>query len=256
MARYAWVELNSSDQNEIEFVAKGCELYNKLKINVIVTTVPGHTEIYKSLPPYVIPGIKTAGLLTPFDSLDGWKKLGEEVSKLPNTICIFEHETALKPYWAGEKTIKQSALHAGPEEMPNKEYWWYPQFFSDNAPGRWLPANKLQKAITKTVQGVWENARFIDGQFTYPEPAWDSDIQNFRDATTFHPTIHIWYPKETWDKGWPANRYKEIVDRIEREPRNKDWIFYPGNDHWLSLSGVLGMKLGLIDPAHTTAFWA
>lgn len=251
--RYAWIELNSSDPNEIEFVAKGCELYHSLHITPIVTTVPGHTEIYNKLPSYVLPGLKTAGLLTPFDSLDGWKALAAEVAKLPGSVCILEHETALKPYWAGEKTMKQSALHAGLEEMPNKQYWWYPQFFSDNAPGRWTAANRLQKTMTKTIQAAWDTVRFVDGQFCYPEPEWDSDIQQSRGANTLHPTLHIWYPKETWEKGWPKERYKEVVDKMEAEPRNKDWIFYPGYDNWRLLSYSLGYKLGLIDPPHATA---
>lgn len=246
--RYSWVELNSSKPEDIDHVLKGCQVYHSVGITPIVTTVPGHTEVYLKLPSYVIPGIKTAGLLGDFNSLDGWKALGDEIAKLPNKPVVFEHETALKPYWEGSKAIKQSALHAGLEEIPDREYWWYPHFFSDNAPGRWLAVNKLQKSMTKTIQAVFDDVRFVDAQFCYPQPDWDSDIQAYRDQYALQPTLHIWYPKIVWDRGWPDSQYDFIVDKMEAEPKHKDWIFYPGFDRWITQGGVLAVRLGLLSP--------
>lgn len=236
--RYAWVELNSDNEDDLKNVVEGCAIYHNAKMQVIVTTVPGHEYLYDKLPNYVIGGLKTAGILTDFNNEDQWQELSHYVDRIPRAAVVFENETALMDYWFGRKTMTQSKFKRGLAHLdPERHYIWYPHFHSD---GEWVISHNLQKYMVKSLQSILPYIEFTDSQFIYPENHyWDSEIQGIRDSLARDPTVHIWYPKQTWDRGWPETDWWKLVHQIEKEPKNRDWIFYPGNTNWVSLGKEL-----------------
>lgn len=231
--RYAWVELNSDGKTELDNVIEGCIAYHNLGLQVIVTTVPGHEYLYNKLPDYVIGGLKTAGILKDFNEASQWEELAHYIDRIPSDQVVFEHETALMDYWFGRNVMQQSKLKAGLKYLnPDRHYIWYPHFHSD---GEWVVSHNLQKYMTKTIQAVLPHVEFTDSQFIYPENHyWDSEIQGIRDSLARDPTMHIWYPKASWPHGWEWKNWYKLIDTMEAEKKNKDWIFYPGATNWVS----------------------
>lgn len=236
--RYAWIELNNDHLKNLERTIEGCEIYKSMGVRPVVTSVPGHEYLFEKLPSYILRGLKTAGILLDFNDEAQWKKLAEHIEKVPGESFIFEHETALLDYWFGRKNMLQSKFKKGLAHLnPDKHYIWYPHFHSD---GEWVVSHNLQKYMTKSIQSILPHVEFVDSQYIYPENHyWDSEIQGIRDSLARDPTIHIWYPEQTWPRGWPENSWSELILTIEKEKKNKDWIFYPGNTKWVTLAHEL-----------------
>jgi len=237
-----WIEVNLGKREEIEKAVKGLRIWQKVTDTAIVSTTVGRSRIYTRLRErvpgmHIIPGIKTAGYCSPFDSVSGWRTIADEVSSMCRATgeqrIVLENETALcskrlagrNDYWSAKVKLDFDELRRGLRMLPEGvEIWWYPSFVTGKSQ-RALRHEQSAK-LCRLVEDVCD-VRFIDYEVSKPPDRnvwWNDDLSRIRKQIAQRPSIPIIYLYGDDTRYWPDERILEALARVPGE----DAILYPG----------------------------
>lgn len=236
-----WVEANQGSRSEekrraerVQCIA-GAKVWSEITDTIIVTTTPGHADLYPMLAQQlpglrIIPGLKTHPVFRTdgFDFTFNWSRLATEVQGILDTTgtdtFVLEHETAFGRYWRGELPLDLVSLKSGLLQLPRDvTYLWYPV----------LLANELQRAACVPMMQVVQetiDCQLVDLTMCEPPEQRDNIIaqQALDDLATTHPPVPIQYFGGPY---WPVSRFGEALKRAAARPFS---IPYPGLSAWES----------------------
>lgn len=252
-----WIEVNEDKPELLASAIEGLKIWRSQTDTAIVSTTPGrariYTELKRALPGMkIIPGVKTAGPLRPFDSLTGWSEVGREVRKMcaaaGENRCVLEHETALcneekgRPnYWDGDDVIDWSRFKECLKQLPPEvEIWWYPSFVT----GRKKAARHgFSEKMCATVQEICK-VRFVEYELSKPPNRnnwWDPELTAIMNRVAKEPPIPIIY---AWlvDGRWAYWRDDEIPEALALV-KGDIAIIYPGATRWVEAARTVTRRL-------------
>ena len=140
--RLPWLEIDPG-QEAIDTTLAGLPYWVSIANTMILTVDPGSVASLQSVKegfPQMayIPGIKTSPVLVPlgFDSVAGWTSLAETVSTARgytgSQYVLFENESAIASYIAGEYELNWDQLKAALSQLPGDMIAiWYPSVAYD-----------------------------------------------------------------------------------------------------------------------------
>jgi len=251
-----WVEANLADEAEIERVVEGMQIWRRVTDTVLVTTGYRNADLYRTLRArvpdmHVIPSIKTSyWLVTRFDSPSAWEALAGHVQAFLDAAgesrIVFEHETALAPYWAGTYDMNFDDLARGLAFLPpDVEYGWYPGLVYSHTNPDLLPRSlALAQAVQPALSTEGRRVRFVD--LSYDDPAWPvyppamqarAALESFANQT---PLTLAYVGCFNGYCYWSTARIREVMEQVRPRP---DLLVYPGSTRWVSTATAIADEL-------------
>jgi hypothetical protein len=234
-----WLELNSRTPALVDRAVEGLQLWQQITKTALVSTTPGHADLYslllKEVPGMrIIPGLKTALILPVLDDIDGWRKTAAEIEVIRKiTHCnhfLLEMETAIHSYRLGEYEVDWTRFQECLAVLPRANYWWYPGIL-----GRTATVQDRYHNLCMQVNNI--SPRFVDRSLSWPEymlDPWMVKAGEDLNALTIRP-IPIFYFLGPDSLSW-----KESALPIALRWAGKDTvILYPGSKRWVECAQVM-----------------
>lgn len=253
-----WVEKNKGDAAAIDDVALGLLEWCKVTDQAIVTTSPGHLDIYDVLRNRVhhrvhgmriIPGLKTNDLLRyRFGDFHGWTGIGKELAGMAertgSKIVVLEHESAIERYRLGREVIDWTIFRKCLAQLPKDlTIWWYPAMTGENDDEQ----DRMTSLSCEIVESCG-NVVLLDHQsrggpraLTY---SWsikgreklDEIVRDVPGASIL-PMLYFLGPKEPY---WQDDQIHEALDAAGSDKV----IIYPGAKGWERMAKLFVKALG------------
>jgi hypothetical protein len=257
-----WVEDNYAGYDER--VIEGLKIWSRVTDTAIVSTMPGRAELYRKLRQrvpgmHIIPGIKTRTLLPVFDSVEGWRRVAEEVAAVSSAagerVVLLENETAIRPYRRGEQKISLDRLRDALAQLPKGiGIIWYPSIHSPRN-----PVHDRYENVCRVVAEVCD-VRFTDRSTQSPaalhEP-WRREVRRTLERLSSKPTLPLLYAyaQRSSTVYWLDQQIPEALAYVRREwGEDAELIIYPGMKRWgeaaRSISDIV-TRSAETAPAHT-----
>jgi len=249
-----WVEAGLVDESDIDNIAAGMRIWRRVTDRVVVTTGYRKAHLFATLRARVpdmrvIPSIRTSyWLVARFDSPAAWQSLAAEVQAFLDAAgesqILFEHETALLPYWNGAYEMDFEQLAIGLSYLPaNVEYWWNPSVGYSHSNQQLFPRSvALTQAVQAAIITEGRRVRFVDVSYDDPTwPLWPPSLQ-VREvleslATETPLTIGLF---GCWNYYcyWTPDRILELMAQV-RQGNRPDLLIYPGSTRWVSTATAI-----------------
>ena len=226
----SWIEVNT-DVGVIGDAVAGLHEWSQLAHHAIVTTVPGMSRIYPMLDNripglHIFPGLKTNAALKRLDDVDGWQRVGAELSDMAkrcgsNTV-VLENESAVRKFGLGEEVLDWDKFRKAMEYLPKDlKIIWYP-----GITGNTYEKQDRMAELCRVVVEVHGNVTLADR--TYGRPAavkwhWSKEAR-IRLESIGAPTIPMLYVQGSKDY-W---QYYEIRTALGHVADAPSVIIFPG----------------------------
>lgn len=262
-ARGVWVEINRGSNAELNILKKGIPMWEPIVDYVIVSTTPGHANIYRDLKidqktnnwggnVPIIPGLKPADFfdcprknnhaVCELNDPLAWKQYGAELRKIisatQSNIVVLENETLLYAYVIGEVNISPNIIEAGLKTFPkNVTYYWYPPVSSF-----YVDCRIRQTNLMEIVANILTNVRFVDLSHSRHSTVFRSfngitrTINRTLSNKSLVNMIYV-YPKQDF---WRNDQVEQLLLEIFS---NEELVFYPGQAGFIKQGEIFSRLL-------------
>ena len=247
-----WLELGLCDYCEVERTVEGLRAWRAVTDTVILSVDAARAlvlrEIRQRVPElHYIPGLKTSPILVPtgFDSVDGWRQVAISVQELReitgSRFVLFEHESAIRRYVAGEQPIDMDKLVIALRELPQEmTYLWYPSAaMSGDVLDRYLALARAAESLPSVA--FIDHASFLAPRFT-GTPGTVACVQALQAVASKRlvPKIHC--------AGQDYYLYAQVPGVLTQA--DAEWVIvYPGSVRWTDLARDLATRLPVARPS-------
>ena len=239
-----WVEVNRPEA--VDDAVAGLREWSHIAETAIVTTVPGKLDIFNDICRRVrelkiIPGLKTNAALKRLDGVDGWEKIGAELSVMArrcgSDTVVLENETAVAEYGLGKEVVYPEQFRKAMQHLPKAlKIIWYPGITGSDG-----EAQKRMAFLCEILTGVHPNVTLIDRGFSRPTAvgwhwSWAArELLNELDV----PNIPMQYVQGS-DEYWRYDQIREALGHVIDAP---EVIIYPGAKDFLDAAIGIGKAL-------------
>ena len=240
-----WIEVNDAREKSLENAVRGLKIWASVTDTAIVTTAPGHADLYRKLHERIpglriIPGLKTHTLLDRFDSIEGWAEVAREVTRIcaasGEKELVLENETAIKSYRRGEYDIDPQRFRKAVEQIPSDiKLIWYPSIHGGKASVR-----QRFEVVCRIIADT-HDVRFTDRSMHGPKAEKSESLkisQRSLEGISSKATIPILY-SYGGDRWWRI----DDIPRILRSLDAPDVIVYPGAKAWTTAARSITSEL-------------
>lgn len=240
-----WIEVNDTREKSLENAVRGLKIWASVTDTAIVSTAPGHADLYRQLHERIpglriIPGLKTHTLLDRFDSIEGWRQVAREVTRICEASgeeeLLLENETAIKSYRRGEYDIDPQRFRRAVEQIPEDvKLIWYPSIHG----GQERVRQRFE--VVCRIIAETHDVRFTDRSMHGPKAEKSESLkiaQISLERISSRATIPILY-SYGGDRWWRIDE----IPRILRSLDARDVIVYPGAKAWTTAARSITSEL-------------
>jgi len=254
-----WVELNKATPANVDSVVAGLVQWRVVTDRAFVSVVPGNASVYHELKKRVpdmriLPGLKTNDLLSQFDDVDGWGRIGKEMTAILSGSgedhIVLENESAIRAYLEGKQPIHLPELRKGLQSLPpNVHVIWYPSIVGESEEMQARAAAVCRIAVEVL------SVRFVDLSASGPktlQSKWARLAKQQLSLISDRPVVPMLYfygPGSRWWQddqigGALAAATTDFRDSVKQDALAEHWIIlYPGAKRWHEAAASIAAEL-------------
>jgi len=252
-----WREVSPVKPGDVQATVEALGTWSRATDTVLISVEPYAAELLREItfaaPKLTyVPGIKTASILRDSGILSrsAWQQLYASVqlvmSYTGSQVVLLEHESALSPYYSGDKPVPRPDLLAEvvPPPLSTMPLLWYPSAADSGA--------RLQRYLemASAVRVAFPMARMVEHVRLWgpgsPSDQAANSMASMLEQRCNRPPLPMFYCHYSAGRpaAWPNDRLEEAASLA----RTADVICYPGADNWAGAATALARALRPVTP--------